>query len=98
MVRACDVYSLLYADPDLRQLRASAEGNPNSSPSSFIVLLCCCVQIAACSGFMPHIFRPRANTIAKATLLGAVLLIAGLSVLVEGVIRSATLLSNALRS
>lgn len=38
---------------------------------------------------MPHVFRPRANTIAKATLLGTVLLIAGLSVLAEGVIRSA---------
>lgn len=38
---------------------------------------------------MPHVFRPRANTIAKATLLGTVLLIAGLSVLAERVIRSA---------
>jgi hypothetical protein len=89
MVRACDVHSLFYADPNLRQLKASAEGNPNSSPSSFIVLLCCCAQIAACSGFLPLVFRPRANAIAKATLLGTVLLIAGLSVLAEGVIRSA---------
>ena len=87
MVRACDVHSLLYADPDLRQLKASAEWNPNSSLSSFIVRYC--VRIAALSGFMPHVFRPRANTIAKATLLGTVLLIAGLSVLAEGVIRSA---------
>ena len=88
MVRSCDIHTLFHAVTDLHQLK-NPSGTVNLSlhrPSASAILLRPILQ--GRSRDMPHVFRPRANTIAKGILLGTVLLIAGLSVFADGFVRS----------